>query len=272
MKNNITVLITGSTDGIGKQTALEIAKEGAKVILHGRNKFKAEKTKDEIVSQTKNHNIEFVIADLSSLNNVRKLANEIIEKYKNLNVLINNAAVYMNKMELTEDGLEMTFVVNHLAPFLLTTLLLNLLKNSAPSRIINVSSMTHQRGNVDFDNLQGEKFFDGYDAYSISKLGNIFFTYELAEQLKGSGVTVNCLHPGIINTKLLRAGYNVKGDNVSKGAETPVYLAVSDEVKNVTGKYFVNKKEIPSSALSYDLEIRKKFMSISLKLAGLDKF
>jgi NAD(P)-dependent dehydrogenase (short-subunit alcohol dehydrogenase family) len=142
MKNNITVLITGSTDGIGKQTALEIAKEGAKVILHGRNKFKAEKTKDEIVSQTKNHNIEFVIADLSSLNNVRKLANEIIEKYKNLNVLINNAAVYMNKMELTEDGLEMTFVVNHLAPFLLTTLLLNLLKNSAHYIIINFSSLT----------------------------------------------------------------------------------------------------------------------------------
>ncbi len=269
MENKI-VLITGSTDGIGKQTALEIAKAGLTVLLHGRDKARGEAVRREIISKTKNENVNLFVADLSSQYQIHKLAKEISGKYDRLDVLINNAGVFMKNRQTTEDGLEMTFAVNHIAPFLLTYLLLSLLKNGAPSRIINVSSVSHQRAAVDFDNLQSEKRFDGYDAYALSKLGNIFFTYELAEILKDSAITVNAIHPGVINTKLLHTGFSIGGDSVEAGAETSVYMALSDDLKNITGKYFIKKKEMSSSPVSHNIELRKKFWRISQQLTGIE--
>jgi NAD(P)-dependent dehydrogenase (short-subunit alcohol dehydrogenase family) len=267
---NKTILITGSTDGIGKQTALELAEQGATILVHGRDKDKGERTVNDLIKITGNKKIFSHTADLSSQHQIRQLAREITQKYNRLDVLINNAAVYMKKRVLTEDKIEMTFAVNHMAPFLLTFLLIELLKKSAPSRIINVSSSSHQRGHLDMDNIQGERRFEGYDSYSISKLGNLLFTYELADKLSGTGITVNALHPGVISTKLLHSAFNIGGDSTMEGASTPVYLASTEELNNITGKYFVKKAEASSSALSYDLELRKKFWLLSEKLCGID--
>jgi NAD(P)-dependent dehydrogenase (short-subunit alcohol dehydrogenase family) len=264
------ILITGSTDGIGKQTAYELAGMGATVLIHGRDKAKGEITVNELIEKTGNKKIYLHIADLSSQYQIRLLAREINQKYDRLNVLINNAGVYMKKRMLTEDNIETTFAVNYLAPFLLTFLLIDLMKKGVPSRIINMSSASHQRGSLDFDNLQGEKRFEGYDAYSISKLSNLLFTYELAERLTGTGITVNALHPGIISTKILHAAFNIGGDSVQDGALTPVYLASSDEVEGISGQYFVKKEEASSSQLSHNIELRKKLWLLSEKLCGID--
>ncbi len=263
------ILITGSTDGIGRQAALELAALGSTVIVHGRDASRGKTVVEEIQTATGNQKVDLFTADLSSQKQVRQLATEVTRRYDHLHVLINNAGVFMNERQVTEDGLETTFAVNHLAPFLLTNLLLDLLKKSAPSRIITVSSVVHTRGRIDFDNLQAEKKFGGYDAYALSKLANVLFTYELARQLTGSGVTANCLHPGVIGTKLLRNGFNTSGSSPADGAETIVYLAVSPEVEQVTGKYFQDKLGTPSSQETYDQDLRKKLWSISEKLTGL---
>lgn len=265
MKNKI-VLITGSTDGIGKQTALDLLGMGATVIVHGRDVSRCEKTVKEIKKVTENHHIDFFVADFSAFRRVRGLAEEIKQKYDRLDVLINNAGVIENRRKLTEDGYEMTFVVNHLAYFLLTGLLLDLLKKSAPSRIVNVSSMTHS-SSIDVTDLQGEKYYSGYSAYSLSKLCNILFTYELARRLQGTGVTVNCLHPGVIDTKLLRTNFSGRRP-VSEGSKTSVYLATAPDLEKVTGKYFVDKKETRSASISYDSEMRNKLWEISEQMTG----
>lgn len=206
MKDKI-VLITGSTDGIGKETALQLAQLGATVIVHGRSTERCQATRDDIRQATGNPNVDCVVADLSSQRQVRQMAADIIVRYDRLHVLINNAGVILLKRQLTEDGLETTFAVNHLAPFLLTLLLLDLLKKSAPARIITVSSTVHYDEQIKFDNLQGERDYYGLGAYKVSKLGNVLFTFELAERLKGTGVTANCLHPGVVATKLLDTGW-----------------------------------------------------------------
>jgi NAD(P)-dependent dehydrogenase (short-subunit alcohol dehydrogenase family) len=267
MENKV-ILITGSTDGIGKQTALDLAKLGATVLIHGRNRTRCENTATEIKTKTGSQSLEFFVADLALLRQIRNLAKEIKSKHDKLDVLINNAGVIENQRKLTEDGYEMTFAVNHLAYFLLTGLLLDLLKKSAPSRIINVSSMSHS-SHIDFDDLQSEKHFRGYSAYSLSKLCNILFTYELAERLQGSGVTANCLHPGTINTKLLRMNFS-GGRPVSEGSKTSVYLATAPELEKVTGKYFVDKRETRSSDISYDPEVRRKLWEMSERMVGFD--
>jgi len=264
-----TVLITGATDGIGKQTALELARLGARVLVHGRNLARGEAVLNEVRRKTGNDQLELFIADLASLRQVRELAEAIRKAHDRLHVLINNAGVFMNKRKLTEDGLETTFAVNYLAPFLLTHLLLETLKRSAPARIINISSVAHQRSHVAFDNLQGEKRFDGYGAYALSKLGNILFTYELAERLQGTGVTANALHPGVITTKLLRAGFGSTGEGLEAGAETPVYLASATAVEGITGKYFVRKQAVLSAPATQDRNLRKKFWEVSERLAGI---
>jgi len=262
-------MVTGSTDGIGKQTAWELADTGAKVLIHGRNRKKCESTRGEIEKGTGNNQLKIYVADFSSLRQVRELAEEIKSSQDRLDVLVNNAGVYQDSRQITEDGMEMTFQVNHLAPFTLTLLLLDLLFQSTPARIVNVASTTHQSATVDFDNLQGEKYYEGYTAYALSKLGNILFTYELARQLEGKGITVNCLHPGSINTKLLRAGFSSVGHDVSYGAQTPVYLATSPEVEGVTGKYFRHEQETDSSSLSYDRGLQEKFWKVSEELANI---
>lgn len=269
-----TILVTGATDGIGKQTALELACMGAHVIVHGRSLARAHAAVDDIrraVERTcGDPQLDIVLADFSSLEQVRQMAAQVWERFPRLDVLINNAGVFMKRRQLTPQGLEHTFVINHLAHFLLTHLLLDLLKRSAPARIINVSSNTYQWvTDVDFDNLQGEHHFDGDDAYALSKLANIWFTYDLAERLQGSGVTVNALHPGVIDTKLLRAGFVAQGSDVGEGAETSVYLAYAEQVEGVSGKYFVRKQPTGTSTLSRDRELRRRFWQVSEELAGL---
>lgn len=252
------ILITGSTDGIGRQAALELAALGSRVIVHGRDASRGKTVVEEIQTATGNQKVDLFIADFSSQKQVRQLAAKVNRRYDHLHVLINNAGVFMNERQVTEDGLETTFAVNHLAPFLLTNLLLDLLKKSAPSRIVTVSSIAHTRGRIEVDNLQAEKKFSGYGAYALSKLANVLFTYELAHQLTGSGVTANCLHPGVIGTKLLRNGFNISGSSPADGAETIVYLAVSPEVEQVTGKYFQDKLDTPSSQETYNQESPEK--------------
>ena len=265
-----TVFITGSTDGIGKATALELARMGATVILHGRNPGRCHIVLAEVQRASKNVAPGCFAADLSSMKEVRKLAEDVRGSYERLDVLINNAGVFMTQRRLTEDGFETTFAVNHLAPFLLTHLLLDLLASSAPARIINISSVAHQRAHLDLDNLQGEKKFTGYGAYALSKLANILFTYELAERLQGTGVTVNSLHPGVINTKLLREGFGgMSGAPLKEGAATAVYLASAADVGATTGRYFVKKKEEVSSPVTHDGALRKTFWTVSERLCGI---
>lgn len=262
MKNK-TVLISGATDGIGKQTAIELLKLGARIIVHGRTIESCKKTVAEISKISARSEIEIAAADLSSLAEVKKMALDLNERFENLDVLINNAGVYENVKILTKDGYEKIFAINHLSHFLLTNLLLELLKSSAPSRIINVSSVAHQNCEFDLENLNSEKYFDPYNAYAISKAANVLFTYKLAEDLKNSKITVNALHPGVISTKLLHKGFGIQGSSLKSGAETSVYLATSSNVENITGKYFVDSTERPSTAITYDKELQKKFWNIS---------
>jgi len=259
-----TVLITGSTDGIGKQAALELADMGARVILHGRKESKAKGILQEIKQKTGNDKLDFFIADLSSLKQIRSMGEDIQRKYSRLDVLINNAGVALNKLEISDDGYEMTFAVNHLAAFALTLHLLDLLTQSAPTRIINVSSMVHS-SSLNFDNLTEPRTFDGWEAYCQSKLCNILFTYALAEKLQNLGVTVNCLHPGVIDTKLLRVNFG-GGSPVTEGSRKLVYLATAPELAAVTGKYFKDNRQTRSAETTYDPEIQKKLWNLSEKL------
>lgn len=264
------ILITGSTDGIGRQTALELAKTGATVLVHGRNASLGKTVLEEIRKHSQNDNLELFIADFASLKQVRRLADEIHKKHPRLDVLVNNAGVYMRQRQLTEDGFEMTFAVNHLAPFLLTNLLQDLLKKSAPSKIINVSSMAHQGARFDLGDLQGEASFEPYDAYSRSKLANLLFTYELARRLENSGVTVNALHPGVIATKMLKASFgSFGGRSVEEGAARIAYLINTPGIKKISGRYFVNNKEQMSSPISRDEKLQKQFWTVSEKMVEL---
>ena len=267
IKNKI-VLITGSTDGIGKQTALELIQKEAKVIIHGRNEQRAKKVVTELTDRTNNSEMDYVIADLSSFGEIRKMSEDLHNRYHKLDVLINNAGVYKNERVLSKDGFELTFAINHLSCFLLTGLLLDLIKDSSYSRIVNVASQAHA-GQLDFDNLQGEKYYDGYDAYSRSKLCNIMFTYKLAGILEGSGITANVLHPGVISTKLLHAGWGSGGSDITLGSKTSVYLATSEYVAFVSGKYFSTQRLARSSRISYDTIVQDKLWEVSEKMTGL---
>jgi NAD(P)-dependent dehydrogenase (short-subunit alcohol dehydrogenase family) len=267
---NKTILITGSTDGIGKQTAIELAKFGSRIIIHGRNGERCKKAAVEIADKTENLNIDYLSADFTSLAQVKEMANSMNSKYERLDVLINNAGVFENEKIFTINGYEKTFSINHLAHFLLTNLLIDLLKITAPSRIINVSSIAHSNCDFDLENLNGEKYFNNYNAYAISKAANILFTYKLAEDLKETDVTVNSLHPGVITTKLLRKGFNMQGASLEEGASTSVYLTSSPEVGGVTGKYFINSEESNSAPFTYDAELQGKLRDVSYKM--VEKF
>lgn len=253
-----TVLVTGSTDGIGLATAKQLFILGHKVLIHGRTKEKADLAVGSIFAQSGLADVNGkkrlipVWGDLSHLNEVVELANQVKKIAPDLDVLLNNAGVYMEKRVLTADGFEMTFGVNHLAVQLLTHHLLPILKSRPSARVVTVSSIAHPKGHLEFDNLNGEKHFEGYAAYSTSKLCNILFTRVLAAILKDTNVTSNCLHPGVIDTKLLRAGFNIQGDSVDKGCETSVFLAIDPSVEKKTGGYYINSKETYPSRVAQD--------------------
>jgi NAD(P)-dependent dehydrogenase (short-subunit alcohol dehydrogenase family) len=275
-----TVLVTGATGGIGKVAALELARMGANVALVARNKSKGEAVLEEIKKATGNANLELYLADLSSMAEIRKLADEFKSKHARLDVLVNNAGAYYNERKLSVDGLEMTFALNHIAYFLLTNLLLDALKAAPKARVVSVSSAAHTSGKINFDNLQGEKKFSGWQAYSDSKLENVLFTIELARRLEGSNVTANCLHPGFVKTAfgsgnsgfiavLLGLAQNLMAITPEAGADTIIYLASSDEVEGVTGQYFEKRKVKASSAASLDQTTQKKLWDVSAKQTEL---
>ncbi|MHA2298436.1 MAG: SDR family oxidoreductase [Candidatus Hodarchaeales archaeon] len=261
-----TVLLTGATDGIGKQAAIEIAQLKHHLILHGRNEEKLKDLQSELKTSTNNDKIDYVVADFSSLQEVQDLADAIFNRYKKINVLINNAGVFEKQRKESKDGYELTFAVNHLAHFLLTTELLPLLEESAPSRIVNVASQGHSGGYLDFDDLMLEKSFTGVRAYANSKLANILFTNKLARMLDPKKVTANSLHPGVINTKLLRAGWGYEGSPISSGAKTVMYVAFSEELKGVTGKYYSNKSEAVSNIKSRNVQDQDNLWEASLQI------
>ena len=264
-----TFLVTGATDGIGRQTALNLVRHGARVLVHGRSRSRAEQTVAELKALSGMDHLEPVAGDFSSLTQVRALAEAIRSRADRLDVLVHNAGGFMKSRVITEDGLETTFQVNHLAPFLLTHLLLDRLEAASSARVVVVSSVAHQGGYIDFQNLQGEKTFDAYSAYALSKLANLLFAVELAERLRDTRVTVNGLHPGAIGTKLLKVGFNMDGEGVERGARTSTYLAISPEVKGITGGYFMDCK--PTACASYvrDSALRKRFWEHSEELARL---
>lgn len=269
-------LVTGSSSGIGKVTARELARLGATVVMVCRDRAKGEAAQAEIRAATGSDRVDLILADLSSLADVRHASTEFKERYTQLHVLIHNAGGANSVRRVTPDGLEMTFVANYLAPFLLTEQLLDVLNASAPARIVNVSSTAHQGGKIDFDDLQGEKRYNIWKAYSQAKLALILFTYELARQLEGSGVTVNALHPGVIASnfdrglgKFYRFGWKLAVPfmtSIEQGAQTTLYLATSPEVEGVSGKYFANRKELRSSKLSYDEVVRLRLWKVSEEL------
>ncbi|MGH2478680.1 MAG: SDR family oxidoreductase, partial [Ktedonobacteraceae bacterium] len=255
-------LVTGSNSGIGIVTARELARMGATVVMLCRNRAKGEAAQAEIKAATGNQNVDLIVADLASQDDVRRAATEFTQKYKQLHVLVHNAGGVNSVRKTTPDGLEATFAINHLAPFLLTELLLDTLKASAPARVIAVSSAAHVSGKIDFEDLQGEKRYSLWKAYGQSKLAMVLFTYELANQLKDTGVTVNALHPGVIASNfdsgldgVMRWGWKMMKpfiSNAEQGAQTTLYLATSPAVEGVTGKYFARQQEKNSSSRSYD--------------------
>lgn len=268
--NTQTILITGATDGIGKHTAINLAKQNADLLLHGRNKKKLDEVINEIKSSTGNKNIEGFVADFSSMDDVRELAEKILLKHDKIDVLINNAGAGFAAPRYGKDGTELRLTVNYLAPFLLTNLLLSAIKKAAPSRIVNVSSAGQSP--IDFDDIMMEKNFDGVTAYCRSKLALIMFTIDLSEQLKDAQVTVNALHPGTyLDTNMVRDA-NIKPQGTAQsGGDAETYLATSPELKNVSGKYFNVMKEAKANAQAYDMKAREKLKELSYKLTALEK-
>lgn len=258
-------LVTGATDGIGKQTALELAQRGATVLVHGRNEKKA----TEAVAALGKGRFEPVWGDLSSLKNVNALADRVLEKHPVLDVLLNNAGVFMKERELSVDGFELTMAVNHFGHFVLTHRLLPALKAAPQGRVVHVSSMAHLRGSLDLSDLTFENDFDGYGAYSASKLANVLFSSELARRLRGTKVTSNALHPGVIQTKLLATGFGMGGATLKSGAVTSVYCATSPELSTVTGEYFSGGRRAEASSRARDEALARRFYEQSCQLTGI---
>lgn len=263
-----TILVTGSTDGIGRATARELAERGCAVIVHGRNERRAQEAAREVSASSGTRTVSAVAGDFGSLEEVRAMAKQILRTSPRLDVLINNAGIAVRRRRTTRDGYESTFAVNHLAPFLLTNLLLDRLRDSAPARIVNVSSGVHTSGRIDFDDLQMERGFDGWQAYSNSKFANALFTCELARRLDPADVTANFLHPGVIDTKLLHVNFG-GGAPVADGTGTPVHLALAPQVAGVSGCYFVNRRQTRPASATGDMRLATDLWRVSSALTGL---
>ena len=271
---NKNCIITGATDGIGKQTAIELAKLGYNIGLVGRNQEKGDEVLDEIASATGNNSLKYFKADLSIIKNLDNLANDIKREYDSIDILINNAGAYFSQYSETEEQLEMTFALNHLSYFQLTMLLIDAIEFEIPGRVINVASSAHFGAKLNLNDIQMKKKYKGWTAYCNSKLMNILFTYEVHKRYKDTGISFNSLHPGFVDTSfgdnnrglgknILSIGKKLIAINVFKGARTSVYLASSDEVENVSGKFFDKSKAVKSSKISYSDSNQHKLWSYS---------
>jgi NAD(P)-dependent dehydrogenase (short-subunit alcohol dehydrogenase family) len=262
-----TILVTGATDGLGRRVARELAAKGVTVLLHGRNPERLEATLEELRSQTGSEKANLYLADLSSLAAVRDLADRILSEHDRLDVLVNNAGIIARERRESEDGYELTFAVNYLSHFLLTRLLLPLLKDSAPARIVNVASAG--QSSVDFSNLMLERGYDAMKAYSQSKLAQVMFTFELAEHLRDTGVTVNALHPAsLMDTKMVQSTFGYTMSTVEEGTEAVVRLAISPEIGGVSGRYFDGTREARANRQAYDPRVRNRLWVLSEELCG----
>ncbi|XP_022099436.1 retinol dehydrogenase 12-like [Acanthaster planci] len=285
-----TVIITGANAGIGKETARDLARRGARVIMACRDVSKATSAREDIRGTTSRGQLVVRQLDLASLASVRAFADKIKEEEPRLHVLINSAGVMMCPRQLTEDGFEMHFGVNHLGHFLLTNLLLDLLKSSSPARVVNVSSIAHGSGKIHWDDVNMTNTYDRFDAYGQSKLANMLFTRELSKRLEGTGVTANCLHPGVVQTQLFRHIQAEKPDGVVglamslinlapgfffksaiEGAQTSIYSAVAEELTEISGMYFADCAPRMPSAVALNEEEARKLWTLSARLVGLEK-
>lgn len=261
-----TILITGSTDGIGLEIAKELAMRGHELVLHGRSEKKLKHACDAVRAVAPDAALQTVCADLGDLAAVARMAHDLSKRLPRLDVLINNAGVYMTGRAVSRDGFEMTLAVNHLAHFLLTNLLLPLLRRSAAPRVVTVGSMVHTSGRIVFDDMNSEQGYNDYHAYANSKLANVLFASELAR--REPWLTSNSLHPGVIGTKLLHAGFDMAGDTVAAGARTSVYLATAPEVANVTGRYFDNCTAVAPAPQAQDWQLAQRLWAWSEDAVG----
>ena len=273
--NGRTCLITGATDGIGKEAAIELAKKGCNLILIGRNKEKAEKVVEQIRKVADNYvDIDYFTADLMLMKEVSRVADEVSRKYPKIDILLNNVGAYFAFRDVTEEGFERTFALNHLGYFLMTKKLLPLVEKSDYKRIVNVSSSAHYGIDFEFDNMNGEKKYSGFDTYKKSKLANVMFTYELAKRVKDKGITANCLHPGFVSTNfgknnnflwrnVIRIAMWLTAISVKDGAKTSIHLACSDEVKDITGRFFAASKVKKGSSKAKNEEHNQKLWELS---------
>lgn len=277
--NGKVVLITGGTSGIGRAAAIELAGMGAEVVITGRNEERGRDAVREIQWRSGNKKVSLLLADLSLQAGVRKLAEEFRSGHDRLDVLVNNAGMVQQKRTETAEGIESTLAINHLAPFLLTELLLDLLKASAPSRVVTTASEAERWGRMDFDDLQSRKRYGAFPVYGMTKLANIMFTIELAERLEGTGVTANCFHPGAVSTNfgsgngglgsILFNAFKPFMRSPEKGADTLVFLASSPDVEGMTGKYLSDRRLITAKSVAYDPGARRKLWEASEELTGL---
>ena len=278
------ILITGATNGIGKQAALELAKMGAEIVIVGRDEIKTRKVSVDIKTVSGNQNVDLLVADLSSIEEVRRIADEYRAKYGRLDVLLNNAGAVFSAYQESADGYEMTFALNHISYYLLTNLLLDIVKLTAhehgEARIINVSSSAHRNARLQLDNLREQSGYSFMNSYGASKLMNVLFTYELARRLENTAVTVNAVHPGLVDTgfghntgrlwsAMIKVAQKLFAISPQKGAETLVYLASSSEVAGISGKYWNEKQQKRSSDISYDREQQTKLWEFSAEATGV---
>jgi retinol dehydrogenase 12 len=274
-------VVTGATAGIGLVAATELAGHGAHVVIVGRSAEKCAGTQAQIRSKSAAASVDTLVADLSSLAETKRLADQVRDRYPRVDVLLNNAGAMFWKRTESADGIERTFALNHLSYFVLTNLLLPVLKKSAPARIVNVASDAHKGAFINFDDIQFKQKYSGWKAYQQSKLANILFTYELARRIEGTGVTANSLHPGFVRTSFLEAfndapaGWLLKniGGMIAltpeQGARTSIYLASSPDVAGVSGRYFVKEKPVVSSPQSRDQAAAERLWRLSVDMTGV---
>jgi len=270
-KTDAVVLVTGSTDGIGRETALELARLGARVIVHGRNAVRVREAHTEVARVSSEPPPEPVLADFSSFSAVKGLVADLENRGVTVDALVNNAGVYMKRRELSHDGIEMTLAVNHFAPVLLTHLLLASPAGKTLARVVNVSSVAHSRAHIDLEDIENTRTpFDDYQAYATSKFANVLFSVELSRRLSARGVRVNAVHPGVVSTKLLKEGFDMRGpDSLGKGAKTSVLLAISPEYEHFTGLYFVEGRENRMHRRASEPELLARYYELSAQRVGV---